>query len=106
MLGSKNEHFKVALEGEQALEALGDAAECLARGDVPESIAAALALGRLTALLKPNGKVRGIVTGDTFPRLVAKSLAQQFGLALEEACVSSPYLLVQVQTALAIFSEP
>ena len=74
------------LEGKGELQQLGDAAELLARGDVSEHVAAALALGRLTALLKPNGKVRGIVIGDCFRRLTARSLAQQFGVQLEEAC--------------------
>jgi hypothetical protein len=86
LLGSKSEHYKVMLEGERELEQLGDAAELLARGDVSEHIASALALGRLTALVKPNGKIRGIVTGDTFRRLTARSLEQQFGPQLEEAC--------------------
>ena len=86
MLASKEEHYKVMLEGEREIEKLGDAAEWLARGDVPESIAAALSLGRLTALRKPNVRGRGVVTGDMFRRLMAATLAQQFGSEMERAC--------------------
>ena len=32
----------------------------------------------ITALLKDNGRVRGISAGDTFRRLVSKALARQF----------------------------
>ena len=45
--------------------------------DVPGEIAEALGLGALTALLKENGRIRSIVTGDTFRRGVARTLAQQ-----------------------------
>ena len=86
MSGQKNAHLKPLLENEQSMEALGFAARMLAQGSVPASVAAALALGRLTALLKPNGRVRGIATGDTFRRLVARTLAQQFASRLNESC--------------------
>ena len=59
------------------MEVLGDVASSLARGDVPPAVAEALSLARLTALRKGNGKVRGIATGDTLRRLVARTLAQQ-----------------------------
>ena len=77
LLGSKNEHFQVLLDNEYDSDMFHDAAEHLARADVPTSVQDALALARLTALLKPNSKVRGIATGDTFRRLVARTLAQQ-----------------------------
>ena len=38
----------------------------------------AIRLGRLTALRKPNGGVRGIVVGDIVRRLVGRTMAQQF----------------------------
>ena len=43
----------------------------------------------LTALQKPNGGVRGILAGDVFRRLVARTIAQQLGLAIERA--TSPF---------------
>ena len=74
--GTKNARLKPLLENEASMEALGFAASQLAKGDVPDIIAEVMALGRLTALRKPNGKVRGIATGDTLRRLVARTLAQ------------------------------
>ena len=44
--------------------------QAVASADVPEPVAAALAVGRMTALQKANGKVRGIVVGNTIRRLV------------------------------------
>ena len=41
---------------------LVELAQTLAVGDVPPEIMRAIALGRLTALLKEGGSVRGIVT--------------------------------------------
>ena len=61
----------------------GDMAEELARAEVPRSVARALARGRLTALRKPNSKLRGIVTGVTARRVVAETLASQFADAIE-----------------------
>ena len=50
-------------------------------------------MGRLTALQKPNGGVRGIVAGDVFRRLVARFIAQQFGPAIERATSPFQYAL-------------
>ena len=41
---------------------------------------------RLTALTKPNGGVRGIATGCTVRRLVARTLAKQFMKVFEVEC--------------------
>ena len=40
-------------------------------------------LGRLTAFQKPTGGVRGIVAGEVLRRLVARTMAQQLGPAVE-----------------------
>ena len=42
-------------------------------------------LGRLTALSKPDGGVRGIIAGDVVRRLVAKTTSQQLSPAVERA---------------------
>ena len=72
---------------------LTDAAESLAQAKVPESAVRALRLGRMVALRKNNGKVRGIVTGDVFRRTVARTLAQQLGKVFNEACAPFQYAL-------------
>ena len=48
---------------------------------------------RLTALSKDDGGVRGIATGCTFRRLVARSLARQFVEDFEEECAPFQYAL-------------
>ena len=54
------------------------------------AVVAALGLGRLIALRKPSGRVRGIVVSDAVSdfsrRLVARTLAQQHAAAFQEAC--------------------
>eukprot|EP00959_Pyramimonas_sp_CCMP1952_P229110 4790688-Pyramimonas_sp.AAC.1 len=52
---------------------------------MPNTIRDALHLSSLTALKKPNNRVRGISAGDTFRRLVAKTLARQYGESLQDA---------------------
>ena len=68
------EHLRILLDCERASHALYEAAVGLARADVPREILDALRFGRLTALRKPNGGVRGIVAGDTLRRLVARTM--------------------------------
>ena len=77
-LGSRYEYFKVCLEEEAAFDALHAVAQRLARAQIPNIVARAMAVSSLTALTKPNNRVRGISSGDTFRRLVSKSLARQF----------------------------
>ena len=84
--GCTNEHLRLLLETEEDMQLLHRAAQRLALGDVPDTIARALRLGRMVALRKPNGRVRGLVMGDTFRRLVARTLAQQFSAAFDTAC--------------------
>ena len=89
LAGMRYEHLRVLLEDENQWGMLAHAATLLARGEVPQEITEALALGRLTAFRKSNGKVRGIVTSSIFRRLVAKTLAAQFGEAIMAA--TAPY---------------
>ena len=41
---------------------------------------------RMTSLSKPDGGIRGIAAGTVFRRLVAKTLARQFGPVVEASC--------------------
>ena len=54
-----------------------------ARGRMPAEILQAVRIGRMMALQKPQGGVRGIVVGDFLRRSVARTLAQQLGPAVE-----------------------
>ena len=52
----------------------------LAQANILQEILTALRMGRVTALQKPNGSVRGIVVSDV--RVVARTMAQQLGPAI------------------------
>ena len=76
-----------------SLDELLDAAQCLARGDVPPEVADALVAARLAALQKPDGGVRGIATGTSLRRLVARTLARRFEGEIESACTPFQFAL-------------
>ena len=65
----------------------------LAQGKIPANIKSALIGARLTALSKPLGGVRGIATGSTIRRLVARTLAKQFMDEFEAECAPFQYAL-------------
>ena len=77
------------LDNEEFLCSLSSAAEDFARAAVPGEAMRPFMLASMTALQKRDGGVRGIATGTSFRRLVAKTLARQFGREVEEAC--SPF---------------
>ena len=60
-----------------AFNALYDVPQLLATAQVPECIVEVMRVSSMTALLKPNGRIRGIAAADSFRRLVAKTLARQ-----------------------------
>ena len=61
----------------------------MAKALVPQVAIDLIRVGRLTALSKPDGGVRGIVVGDVVRRLVARTMAQQLSEAVERA--TAPY---------------
>ena len=83
--GMTVEHLRPLLECDRALDSLHKFAHIMARGEVPDRIEPVLRLGRLTALRKPDGGVRGIVVGDVLRRLVARTIAQQIADQVEAA---------------------
>ena len=76
--GMTTEQKKILLDGDPGSSLLWDVATLFARGQLPEDILTAVRVGRMTALQKPDGGVRGIVVGDVFRRLVARTIAKQF----------------------------
>ena len=91
--GCTFEMLKVCLEDAETLHLLFRAAEDLARAEAPEPITRAFMSATMTALLKHDGGVRGIATGTSFRRLVAKTMARQFGKAVEAACAPFQFAL-------------
>ena len=69
------------------------AAEDFARGQVPDDVCHALMLATMTGINKRDGGVRGIATGTSFRRLVAKVLARQFSEAVEATCAPFQFAL-------------
>ena len=59
------------------------------KASTPASVVNVLRRGRITALQKPDGGVRGIVVGAVFRRLVARTISQQLSSATEEATAHS-----------------
>ena len=60
---------------------------------VPDGVVDLVRLGRLSALIKPDGGVRGIVAGDVFRRLVARTMSQQLDPAVERATSPDQYAM-------------
>ena len=70
--GMNGEHLKTVLESPSCLGLLSEVAAQFARAEISVDILKAIRLGRMTALQKPDGGVRGIVVGDVFRRLFAR----------------------------------
>ena len=87
------EHLRPLLDLVRDQQLFCKVAERLARADVPPSIVEAIRMGRMTALRKTNGGVRGIVVGDVVRRLVARTVAQQLGPSVEAATAPYQYAL-------------
>ena len=88
-----SDHLFPMLENEGDSQRLVEVASALAMARVPEEIIEAIRLGRLTALSKPDGGVRGIVVGDILRRMVARTLAKQISKKVEEATAPFQYAL-------------
>ena len=69
------------------------AAEDFATADMPEPVRKAFMSATMTALQKPYGGVRGIATTTSFLRFVARTLARQFGKAVEAICAPFQFAL-------------
>ena len=79
------DHLKVVLENHRDSDLFHNICWLLVRAAVPSEIFSVLHIGRLTALQKANGGIRGIVAGDLLRRLVARTMAQQLGPAIERS---------------------
>ena len=88
--GMTADHLRMILESEADTAKFWRLAQDLARAAVLEEILDVIRLGRLTALAKPSGGIRGIVCGDIVRRLVART--QQFP-AVERATSPFQYAL-------------
>ena len=76
------EHLRPLLDQSRDSHNLFVMAERMARAEAPPSVNDAIRLGRLTALQKPRGAVRGIVAGDILRWLVSHTMSQQLSKAV------------------------
>ena len=60
---------------------------------MPPQAIEAIKLGRMTALRKESGGIRGIVSGEVMSRLTARTIAQQVGPAVKAAAAPFQYAL-------------
>ena len=91
--GMTMDHIRPLLESEA--DTAGFSRMCLdfARAEIPSDVLTLLKMGTVTALRKPNGKIRGIIIGDIMRRVVARTIAEQVVLAVEEATAPFQYAL-------------
>ena len=91
--GMTVELLKPMLESGVDIQHLYDVASGFARGEVLPEVVDALRMGRMTALQKDDGGVRGIVVGDVFRRVVARTIAKQFSKRGEAATAPFQFAL-------------
>ena len=65
----------------------------MAQARVPPSIVRVVRQGRMTALRKDDGGVRGIVAGDVVRRLVSRTVVRQLGEVVKVATAPFQYAL-------------
>ena len=87
--GMTCEHLRPLLNKVRSMHLLYRLGENLARAHVPPFVVPLVRCGRMTALAKPDGGVRGIVSGDVLRRLVARTMAKQLGPSVKAA--TSPH---------------
>ena len=91
--GMTADHLRPLLESVQDSELLWRLCQGLARAEVPLEVLRVVKMGRVTALRKPTGGIRGIVVGDILRRLVARTISQQITPAVEVATAPFQYAL-------------
>ena len=91
--GMTTEHLRPPLHEGRSLELFSEVCSRLVQAKVPQTVVDMVRSGRLTALTKPDGGVRGIVAGDVIRRLVARTMAQQMAETVERATAPHQYAL-------------
>ena len=89
--GMTSGHLRPLLEHHEDMTRFWRFAQDLARAAVPNDIAEPVRLGRMTALQKPSGGVRGIVVDDIIRRLVARTISKQLSPVVERATAPFQY---------------
>lgn len=104
--GLTAETLRLVLDDEDCTRDFVLVASKLAAAEVPLPISQAIGLGRVVALQKSNGRVRGIIVGDLLRRVVSRSLAQ-FALSTRagtETIVHAITAATEIQGDLTVLS--
>ena len=91
--GMTNEHLRPLLDSIHDAHLLFLTGEHLAIAHVPPNIITFLRQGRLTALQKDNGGVRGIVAGEVIRRLVGRTMARRLAEPVKAATAPFQFAL-------------
>ena len=91
--GMRYEHLRVLIDDDDLWGAFALMAQSYARAEMPVSVMQATRLGRMTALKKDNGRIRGIVASSLFRRLVCKTVARQYAEIFMESTAPFQYAL-------------
>ena len=91
--GMTHDHLRPLLESPKDLHLLYTVCDLFAKGQMPGEVVQAIKLGRMTALQKDGGGVRGIVAGEVIRRVTAKTIAQQLAPVVKAATVPFQYAL-------------
>ena len=87
------EHLRTLLDSVKDQQLLCKLAQQVAVAGITPTVVEPIRMGRMTALRKTNGGVRGIVIGDVFRRLVARTMPQQLGPQVEARTAPYQYAL-------------
>ena len=85
--------LRLVLDDETTTALFVEVCQHLAQARVPLNIAQAIGLGRMVALTKPNGGIRGLVIGDVLRRVIARCIAQVFATQFHVACAPHQFAL-------------
>ena len=91
--GMTADHLQPVLDTARDTSLFLQFATVLARGQAPVAAVEGVSMGRITALKKPDGGIRGIVIGDILRRLVARTMAKQMAARVEAATAICQYAL-------------
>ena len=91
--GMNADHLRPLLDSVHDSELFWRFCEGFARATLPDEIVRVVKMGRVTALQKPSGGVRGIVVGDIVRRLVARTISQQITPTVEVATAPFQFAL-------------
>ena len=92
--GCTAEHLRVFRDDEDSADLLMWAAGQIANAALPPPVLAGIRLGRIVALQKPDGGVRGLVMSDAFRRVVPMGTPKAVGRRF-----ATPHLWPQLGTA-------